>query len=129
MEIFQIVGLALTATLIIVMVRQARGANTALFISLVTGATIFLLLLDRIGTVVKVLADLSERAGINQFYLDTILKIIGIAYVAEFGSQVCRDAGENAIAGKVELAAKVLIMVLAIPIIVAILESIIRLLP
>lgn len=129
MEIFQIVGLALTATLIIVMVRQARGANTALFISLVTGATIFLLLLDRIGTVVKVLADLSARAGINQFYLDTILKIIGIAYVAEFGSQVCRDAGENAIAGKVELAAKVLIMVLAIPIIVAILESIIRLLP
>ncbi|GEA15972.1 stage III sporulation protein AD [Moorella sp. E308F] len=129
MEIFQIVGLALTATLIIVMVRQARGADTALLISLVTGAIIFLLLLDRIGTVVKVLADLSARAGINQFYLDTILKIIGIAYVAEFGSQVCRDAGENAIAGKVELAAKVLIMVLAIPIIVAILESIIRLLP
>ncbi|WP_406676359.1 stage III sporulation protein AD [Moorella sp. ACPs] len=129
MEIFQIVGLGLTATLIIVMVRQARGADTALLISLVTGAIIFLLLLDRIGTVVKVLADLSERAGINQFYLDTILKIIGIAYVAEFGSQVCRDAGENAIAVKVELAAKVLIMVLAIPIIVAILESIVRLLP
>jgi stage III sporulation protein AD len=129
MEIFQIVGLALTATLIIVLVRQARGGDMALFISLVTGATIFLLLLDRIGTVVKVLADLSERAGINQFYLNTVLKIIGIAYVAEFGSQVCRDAGENAIASKVELAAKVLIMVLAIPIIVAILESIIRLLP
>ncbi|KYH31377.1 stage III sporulation protein AD [Neomoorella mulderi] len=129
MEIFQIAGLALTATLIIVLVRQARGGDTALIISLVVGATIFLLLLDRIGTVVKVLADLSERAGINQFYLNTILKIIGIAYVAEFGSQVCRDAGENAIASKVELAAKVLIMVLAIPIIVAILESIIRLLP
>ncbi|MBC7324927.1 MAG: stage III sporulation protein AD [Moorella sp. (in: Bacteria)] len=129
MEIFQIVGLALTATLIIVMVRQARGADSALFISLVAGATIFLILLDRIGTVVKVLADLSGRAGINQFYLNTVLKIIGIAYVAEFGSQVCRDAGENAIASKVELAAKVLIMVLAIPIIVAILESIIRLLP
>ncbi|MBE3573630.1 MAG: stage III sporulation protein AD [Moorella humiferrea] len=128
MEIFQIVGLALTATLMIVLVRQARGADAALFISLVTGAIIFLLLLDRIGTVVKVLADLSARAGINQFYLDTVLKIIGIAYVAEFGSQVCRDAGENAIAAKVELAAKVLIMVLAIPIIVAILESIIRLL-
>ncbi|WP_258359241.1 stage III sporulation protein AD [Moorella sulfitireducens] len=128
MEIFQIVGLALTATLVIVMVRRVQGADTALFISLVAGAIIFLLLLDRIGTVVKILADISTRAGINQFYLDTILKIIGIAYVAEFGSQVCRDAGENAIAGKVELAAKVLIMVLAIPIIVAILESIIRLL-
>ncbi|AKX94318.1 stage III sporulation protein AD [Neomoorella thermoacetica] len=129
MEIFQIAGLALTATMIIVLVRQSRGNEAALLISLVVGATIFLLLLDRIGTVIQVLADLSQRAGINQFYLNTILKIIGIAYVAEFGSQVCRDAGENAIASKVELAAKVLIMVLAIPIIVAILESIIRLLP
>ncbi|OIQ10995.1 stage III sporulation protein AD [Neomoorella thermoacetica] len=129
MEIFQIAGLALTATMITVLVRQSRGNEAALLISLVVGATIFLLLLDRIGTVIQVLADLSQRAGINQFYLNTILKIIGIAYVAEFGSQVCRDAGENAIASKVELAAKVLIMVLAIPIIVAILESIIRLLP
>jgi len=129
MEIFQIAGLALTATLIIILVRQARGGETAMLISLVVGATIFLLLLDRIGTVVRVLADLSDQAGINQFYLNTILKIIGVAYVAEFGSQVCRDAGENAIATKVELAAKVLIMVLAIPIIVAILETIIRLLP
>ncbi|BCV21793.1 stage III sporulation protein AD [Moorella sp. Hama-1] len=129
MEIFQIVGLALTATMIIVLVRQSRGSEAALLISLVVGATIFLLLLDRIGTVIRVLADLSRQAGINQFYLNTVLKIIGIAYVAEFGSQVCRDAGENAIASKVELAAKVLIMVLAIPIIVAILESIIRLLP
>ncbi|MGI9860024.1 stage III sporulation protein AD [Moorella naiadis] len=129
MEIFQIVGLALTATMMIILVRQSRGSEAALLISLVVGATIFLLLLDRIGTVIRVLADLSQQAGINQFYLNTVLKIIGIAYVAEFGSQVCRDAGENAIAGKVELAAKVLIMVLAIPIIVAILESIIRLLP
>lgn len=129
MEIFQIAGLALTATMIIVLVRQSRGSEAAVLISLVVGATIFLLLLDRIGTVIQVLADLSQRAGINQFYLNTILKIIGIAYVAEFGSQVCRDAGENAIAGKVELAAKVLIMVLAIPIIVAILESIVSLLP
>ncbi|MDN5345448.1 MAG: stage sporulation protein [Clostridia bacterium] len=129
MEIFQIVGLALTATLLVVLVRQARGAETALLISLVVGATIFLLLLDRISTVVQVLADLSARAGINQFYLQTVLKIIAIAYVAEFGGQVCRDAGENAIASKIELAAKVLIMVLAIPIIVAILESIMRLLP
>lgn len=129
MEIFQIVGLALTATLIITIIRQSRGSETALLISLVVGAIIFMLLLERIGTVIRVLTDMSNRAGINQFYLNTVLKIIGIAYVAEFGGQVCRDAGENAIASKVELAAKVLIMVLAIPIIVAILESIIRLLP
>ncbi|HHX50103.1 MAG TPA: stage III sporulation protein AD, partial [Clostridia bacterium] len=73
--------------------------------------------------------ELSHRAQVNQFYLATIMKIIGIAYIAEFGAQVCRDAGETAIASRVEFAAKVLVMVLAIPILVAILETIIRLLP
>lgn len=129
MEIFQLVGLGLTATFIIVVVRQAQAKEMALLISLVAGALMFLLLVDRIGAVVQVLSDLSDRAGINRFYLTTVLKIIGIAYVGEFGAQVCRDAGENAIASKVELATKVLIMVLAIPIIVAILESIVKLLP
>jgi len=129
MEIFQLVGLGLTATFIIVVVRQAQSKEIALLISLVAGALIFLLLVDRIAAVVQVLSDLSDRAGINRFYLTTVLKIIGIAYVGEFGAQVCRDAGENAIASKVELATKVLIMVLAIPIIVAILESIVKLLP
>lgn len=129
MEIFQLVGLGLTATFIIVVVRQAQSKEIALLISLVAGALMFLLLVDRIAAVVQVLSDLSDRAGINRFYLTTVLKIIGIAYVGEFGAQVCRDAGENAIASKVELATKVLIMVLAIPIIVAILESIVKLLP
>ncbi|MGB9858801.1 MAG: stage III sporulation protein AD, partial [Moorellaceae bacterium] len=128
-DIFPIVGLALTATLIIVVIRQAQARETALLISLVTGAVIFLLLFDRIGAVIQVLTDLSDRAGINRFYLTTVLKIIGIAYVGEFGAQVCRDAGENAVASKVELAAKVLIMALSLPIMVAILESMVKLLP
>ncbi|MDN5346882.1 MAG: stage sporulation protein [Clostridia bacterium] len=128
MEIFQIVGLGLTATLIIVILRQAKSPETALLISITVGAIVFILLLDRLGVVIRLLADLSDRAGINQFYLNTLLKIIGIAYVAEFGSQVCRDAGENAVGDKIELAAKVLILVLAIPILAAILETIIRLL-
>ncbi|MCG0277608.1 MAG: stage III sporulation protein AD [Thermanaeromonas sp.] len=129
MEIFQLVGLGLTATFIVVVVRQAQSKEIALLISLVAGALMFLLLVDRIAAVIQVLSDLSDRAGINRFYLTTVLKIIGIAYVGEFGAQVCRDAGENAIASKVELATKVLIMVLSIPIIVAILESIVKLLP
>ena len=54
---------------------------------------------------------------------------MGIAYIAEFGAQVCKDAGEGSIAAKIELAAKILVVVLALPIIVAILESILRLIP
>jgi len=72
---------------------------------------------------------LASSAGINMVYMGTILKIIGIAYIAEFGAQICRDAGEGTIASKIELAAKILIMVLAVPIVVAVLTMLIKLVP
>ena len=66
---------------------------------------------------------------IYNVYLTTILKIIGITYVAEFGAQICRDSGQGALATKVELAAKVIIMMMAVPIMAAILDAVWKLLP
>jgi len=66
---------------------------------------------------------------LNLVFLETILKIIGIAYIAEFGAQMTRDAGQGAIASKIELAGKVLILVMAVPIIQIIIETVIDLLP
>jgi len=129
MEILQIVGLSILAAIIIVLVKQANLPTAAITLSILVGATIFLMMLTKIGTIIDILQQLADRANVNQFYLATILKIIGIAYIAEFGSQMCKDSGETAIASKIEFAAKILIMILAIPIFAAILESIIRLLP
>ncbi|MEW6621672.1 MAG: stage III sporulation protein AD [Bacillota bacterium] len=129
MEIVQIVGLGLLATIIILVVKQANFPVAAMLLGVVVGAIIFLSMLTKIGAIIDILQQLADRANVNQFYLATILKIIGIAYIAEFGVQVCKDAGEGAIASKIEFAAKILIMVLAIPIFAAILEAIIRLLP
>ena len=129
MEILQIVGIGILAAVIIVLVKQANLPTVAIILSIFVGATIFLMMLTKIGAIIEVLQQLADRANVNQFYLATILKIIGIAYIAEFGSQMCRDSGETAIASKIEFAAKILIMILAIPIFAAILESIIRLLP
>ncbi len=60
-----------------------------------TGLIIFLFAVSRIGAVLTVLEELAARADINMFYLTTILKIMGIAYIAEFGAQVCKDAGKG----------------------------------
>jgi len=75
------------------------------------------------------LEELAASSGVQMIYLKTILKIIGIAYIAEFGAQIVRDAGQEGIASKIELAGKVMIMVLAIPIISIIIETVIKLLP
>lgn len=127
--LFVILGLALVATIMIVFVQDSRIPGVAVMISVFVGALIFLQVLPKIVQVIAVFQQLATRANLNQFYLSTVFKIIGIAYIAEFGAQVCRDAGQGAIATKVEFAAKVMVLVLAVPIIGAILESVVRLLP
>lgn len=129
MNIVQIVGIGLLTTIIIVLLKQNNAHTYALLLSTVAGVIIFMAMVDKVAYVVRVFEDLAGRANVNQFYLGTILKIVGIAYIAEFAAQVCKDAGEGAIASRIEFAGKIFIMVLAMPIVAAVLESIIRLLP
>ncbi|CAH0118594.1 hypothetical protein PAE9249_01083 [Paenibacillus sp. CECT 9249] len=124
----QIVGLGLIATVLILVLKEQKPMF-AFVVATFTGIVIFLFLIEKIDAVIQVLQDLAERSGIQMIYLKTILKIIGIAYIAEFGAQIVRDAGQEGIASKIELAGKVLIMVLAIPIISIIIETVLRLLP
>lgn len=128
MEIWQIVGIALVVSVISVVLKQFRP-EIALQLTILTGTIIFTLIIDKIKIIVDLLQNLADQANISSYYLIIVLKIVGVAYLAEFGADICRDAGENALATKIEIAAKVGVLVLAIPIIVAILESVMRLLP
>lgn len=128
MEIWQIVGLALIVTVFTVVLKQFRP-EIALQLSILAGTSIFILILSKVKVIVELLQTLADQANISSYYLLIILKIVGVAYLAEFGAQICRDSGEGALAGKIELAAKVGVIILAIPIIVAITESMVRLVP
>lgn len=128
MEIIQIVGLGLIATVLALVLKEHKPVFAFLLV-LFTGIFIFLFLIDKIAEIIYVLERLAVENGINMIYLKTILKIIGIAYIAEFGAQIARDAGEGAIASKIELAGKVLILAMAIPIITVIIETVMNLIP
>jgi len=128
MEIIQIVGLGFIVTLLSLVIRSQRP-DIAVQLSIALATIIFLMVLGKISVVLDLFRDLAEKAGVGQIYLNTILKIIGIAYITEFGAQVCRDAGEGAVASKIEFAGKVMVMVMAIPIIALVLETIVKLLP
>ncbi|NLK00443.1 MAG: stage III sporulation protein AD [Clostridia bacterium] len=128
MEILQIVGIGVIATLLLIVVKQHKP-EISIQLSIAAGVVIFLLMLGRISSIIQILEELSRRAKIDNLYLTTILKIVGISYIGEFGAQICRDAGEGAVGAKVEFAAKILVLVVALPIIAALLETIIRLLP
>lgn len=128
MEIVQIVGLGLVATILALVIKEQKPMF-AFLIAIASGVIIFYFLIGKIAGVIQILEKLAVQADLNLVFLETILKIIGIAYIAEFGAQMTRDAGQGAIASKIEMAGKVLILVMAVPIIQIIIETVIDLLP
>ena len=93
------------------------------------GCAIFLFLVEQVFDVIRMLERIAINANVNLIYVETILKIVGIAYIAEFGAQITKDAGQGAIASKIELAGKILILAMAIPILTVIIETIVNLIP
>lgn len=128
MIIIKIVGLAILAAILIIVIKEERP-EFAFLLSLITGIIIFILILEQVGVVIQLIQQLAEKAQIDMLYFNTIMKIVGIAYIGEFGAEITKDAGEKALAAKIEMAVKIIIMVLAIPIMLALIETIIHLIP
>lgn len=101
------------------------GAQVALAFVLVA----LLSLLEPTRRLLDAFWELSREAGVRPLYVSVVLKAIGIAYVTSIGASLCRDAGEDAVGAVVELAGKVSILILALPVVAAILDALVRLLP
>lgn len=129
MIIFQIVGIGIIASILAVVLKQQNKSQFALQLSIATGIIIFLFVSTQLKYVIDTLNTLSNKVNLDFLYFSTILKIIGIAYIVEFGAQISRDAGESAIASKIELAGKVLIMVISVPIMMGVVDLIIKIMP
>lgn len=128
MDIMKIVMIGMIATILSVLLRQYKP-EIAIHISIVTGLIIFIFMINKLTSVINVLKYFAGKANIDLLYFTTIMKVIAIAYVTEFGAQVCRDAGEGSIATKIEFSGKILIMVIAIPILGALMDVIVKLIP
>jgi stage III sporulation protein AD len=128
MEIAQVVGLALVTTILLLILRQENPV-LAVILSIVFSIVIFTVMMGKMASILNVMRELTRRAEVNYFFFATILKILGVAYLGEFAAAICQDAGEQAVAKKVEFAAKIIIAVLALPIMIAILESLMQLMP
>lgn len=127
-DIIQVIGLAIIATVIIAVIKAQRP-EIAIQISIAAGIIVFTMILGKISAVIELLNSYARKINIDTIYISTLLKIVGIAYIAEFGAEVCKDAGESAIASKVELAGKVMIIVLAVPILTSLMDLIIKIMP
>lgn len=128
MDILQIVLLGIIASILYIILKDIN-ASFAFFLIVITGIIIFLAIIKQIGTIFQLIESLGEKANVEGMYMETILKIIGIAYIAELGASITKDAGLGSVASKIELAGKIFILLLAVPIITAVIESILSFLP
>jgi stage III sporulation protein AD len=128
MGIFQIVIIGVLGTVLAIFMKNYNPA-LAVIISLAAGVLIFIMVLPMMAEALGFVRHLGGMAdGIGKYTALTI-RVIGVAYIAEFGASVCNDANETAIAAKIDLAARLIILVMAMPVIVDIVRIVTGLLP
>lgn len=128
MDILQIVIISIVASIIFIVLKDINPSY-AFFIVIIVSILIFTSIIHQIRLIFELIQSLGEQANIPGLYLETILKIIGIAYLAELGASMTKDAGLHSVAKNIELAGKIFILLLAIPIITAVIEAIVSFLP
>lgn len=128
MEIIKIVGIALIALIIIIMLKQYRP-EYAIFITILTGILILFLVMDRLTGIINLIQTIQSKSSINTQFIALLIKITGIAFLSEFAVSICKDSGEAAIASKIELGSKIIIISMSIPIISSLLEIVLKILP
>lgn len=128
MDIIKIIGIAF-ATLIVIIILKQYKPEFAMYASILGGAIILFMSLGKLGGIINLLENISQKTAINGEFLGILIKITGIAFLTEFAVSVCKDSGETAIANKVDIAGKIIIIAISIPIVSSLLETLIKVLP
>ena len=125
MDMISVCAFALILLAVILSLKDVRPELT-LLLSMAFGIVLFLQLAEPLSQTVAAFGSIAVQAGLANDVLAVVLKIIGISFVCEFASSLCNDAGETAIGTKVEMAGKVLILALAMPMLTGILDVILQ---
>ena len=121
MSIFGIAALAMAAAFCAVALKK-YSPEISIVIAIAAGAILLVSILSRTMPVVRILQQLTDSIGLDPQYGVVLMKTIGICFLCQFTSDACKDAGQNALAAKVELAAKIAVLLLALPLMENILQ-------
>ena len=128
MDIIKIIGIAFIAVIIIVILKQYRP-EFAIYASILAGVLILALASNTLSGIIDMIKNISNKTNINSEFLVILIKITGIAILTEFAVSICKDAGESAIASKVDVGGKIIIISMSIPIINALIDTVVKVLP
>ena len=128
MTIFKIIGFGIIAVSFIIILKNQKP-EIALICVIASSIIMLAFIFNELKSVISLINSLILNSSIDSSYIKIILKVIGISYLVEFGKDICKDAGESAIATKIDMGGKVMIVAISIPIISSLLETIVKILP
>ncbi|MBQ1236693.1 MAG: stage III sporulation protein AD [Oscillospiraceae bacterium] len=123
MQWIQFIGIGLIGMILAVLFRQHKPEYAPL-ISLAAGLAVVFLLLGQLEPIFSQMEEILQQAGIGTEYIAVLLKSLGICYITQLAADTCRDAGESAIASKMELAGKITVLTLAVPYFTGMLQTV-----
>ena len=128
LDIFKIIGVGIITAITALIVKQIKP-EVSVIITISGGILMILMLVESLTNIFGVFSSIIEKSGLTAGLFSTVLKIVGIGYITEFSANLCNDAGVSSIADKILLAGKIIILVLALPIVSNIIDIISGLLP
>lgn len=121
-------GLAVAAAALCMVVRVQQPQMAALCAT-AAGLMLLLAALESLEDVQGVFSRLTTLGGLQEGYLGTLVKVLGVSYIAELAAQICQDLGENGLSAKVALVGKLCVFSLTAPMLLSLLEMILELVP
>lgn len=123
MSIVQVVVLGVAGVLFAVQIKQEK-AEVAIYLCIVISLVIFFGIMDSLEIIVETIQEIGSFLKVEASYITTLIKMLGITYLAEFASGICKDAGYQTVAVQIEMFGKLTILVLSLPILLALLRTI-----
>ena len=124
MSMIQIGMIAVIGAVLAVQMKSSGRAEYATCACIAAGLLLFSFIVERLGYFTDTVGQILSWLRLDTGYLSVMLKMIGITYIAEFSSGICRDAGYQTIAGQIEIFGKLTILALGMPVLLALLETI-----
>jgi len=122
-ELVRIAILGIIAAICVVII-SGKNPEMGMIVGLIFGVMALMIAFGKAGIIVQALEDTISSSGIDAKLLVPVLKITGMAYITQFSVDVCKDVGQNAIAGKIETVGKIMMLVVAVPVVTSLIHII-----
>ncbi|HIQ98394.1 MAG TPA: stage III sporulation protein AD [Candidatus Scybalocola faecavium] len=123
MTLFKAAVLGICAVILALGFKPVKGEYSSL-ISMAAGGIIFSFILVKMDSIIEIIRQIAGYISINDQYIGILIRVIGVSYICEFSSSLCKDAGFSAIASQIEMAGKLTILVMSMPILLALLDTV-----